>query len=289
MTFSLFAKGQDNLEERFHEAVSSTRYNNIYNRIIWDLRPTNEYLVDQTKGTIRYQTDNPKIHAIARIEMLGTFNLDDKTFLWSDKNTSIQKHLADKVEQLRSGMPKKYQNDKFTSDTDFNKKLLALFSYQLSSNGFGIVRQANTIMYFALMKIDIYEHDELKVAINAEPHFDIVENETLIKTIKKFHKEKVDVNDKYYNRKELTDKDAFKTIKEVHLKYWKNEDEYFYPALSWPCDFAESSTSDWKVLKLKGTHRIFVMYTADLRWTIEHYAYEIDKDANGDKIIIGQF
>lgn len=289
MVFSFFASAQDNLEKRFQEAISSIRYNNIYNRIIWGFSPTNEYTVDQTEGTIRYQTENPHIHAIARIEVLGTFNLDDETFLWSDKNISIQKHLSAKVQQLRSSLPKEYQHDKFSSDTDFIQNLLALFSNELNANGFDIVRQENRIIYFALMKIAVCENDKPKYTIDVGPKFDFVKNEVLIKTIKQFHKEKVVINDKYYNLKTLTDDEAFKTITEVHLRYWKNEDEYYYPDLSWPCDYAENSTSDWKVLNLKGTRRLFVVYSTDLEWTIEHYAYEIDKDAKGKKIIIGHF
>jgi hypothetical protein len=289
MLFSFFAKGQDNLEKRFAEAISSMRYNNIYNKIIWDHQPTNKYMVDQTKGTIHYTTDNPSISAVAQIEVLGTFNLDDKTFLWSDRNASIDKTLSDKVGQLRSGLPQRYQGNKFTSNIEFNQKLLALFSHQLNANGFDIVRQKNTIVYFALMKIDVLEKDKIKSTINLEPHINIVRNDDLIKTIKQFHQEKVEVNDKHFNKKKLTSDEAFDAIYKVHLKYWLNEDEYFFPALCSPCDFDEKSTSDWQVLQLKGSNRTFVLYSSNSRLSIEHYAYEIDPNAKGDKVIIGNF
>lgn len=289
MTLPLSTNAQDILNDLFAHANSSIRYNNIYQKVIWDLRPTNEYLVDQTKGTIKYQTDNPKIYAIAGIKILGTFNLDDKTFLWADKNNSIQKYLSDKVEQFRDELPQKYQIDKFSSDTNFNKNLLSLFSFRLNANGFDSKRQENTIIYFALLQIEVFENEKIKYSIKPESHFEVIENERFINTVKQLHREMVAVNDRYYNKKELTDEAAFQAIKDVHLKYWLNEDEYYYPPLSWPCDFDEKSTSNWKVVKIKNENRIFVVYDADLGWTIEHLAYEIDEDAKGNKIIIGEY
>lgn len=289
MILSLLAGCQDSSEIDFTEAVSSVRYSNIYNRVIWDFSPTNQYTFDQDKGIIRYQTENPKISAIAEIEVLGTFNLDDKTFLWSDQNSSIQKHISNKVEQFRKGLPKKYQKRKFVSDTDFNKNLLALYSYQLRSNGFDNVRQGNAIIYFALMKIDVYNENQIKCSIDLETPYEIINDTNAIESIRKMHNEMVDVNDRYYNRKELTSTEAFESIKDVHLKYWLNEDEYHFPALSWPCNYAEEATSDWKVIQIKDSKRTFVVYTADLRWTIEHYAYEIDNGNSDSKIIIGNY
>jgi hypothetical protein len=289
MISSLFVEGQDNIETRFKNAISSIRYHNIYNRIIWDFNPLNEYLVDQDNGTIRYQTDNPEVYAIAEIEILGTFNLDNKTFLWSDKNQSIQNQLCEKVKEFRNGLPTSYQTNKFKSDTEFNEKLLALFNYTFQSNGYDIVRQGNTIIYIALMKINVYKNDKISFSIGKEPHFEIIDSDILIKTVKQFHKEKLLVNDKFYNKKELTDSEAFQKITEVHLKYWKNEDEYYYPSLCWPCDYAETSAIDWKVIRLINTNRIFVIYTRDLKTRFEHYAYEIDKEILGIKILIGRF
>ena len=286
---SIFTKGQSKLDELFKEANSSIRYNNIYQRIIWDLRPTNEYLFDQIKGTIKYQTDNPNVYAIVVPKIMGTFNLDDKTFLWADKNISIQKSLSDKAGQFRNDLPQDYRKDKFTSNTDFNNNLLALFSYKLNANGFDSKRQGNTIIYFALMHIDVFENEKIKYSINPEFHFEIIENKRLINIVKQLHREMVEINDKYYNKKELTSDEAFKTIKNIHLKYWLNEDKYYFPSLSWPCSYDEKNTTDWKVVKLKNENRIFVVYTTDLKWTIEHYVYEIKPDAKGDKVIIGEY
>jgi len=288
MNKALFTKGQDNLDDLFKEANSSVRYNNIYQRIIWDLRPTNQYLFDQIKGIVKYQTDNPKVYSIAIPKILGTFNLDDKTFLWADKNSSIQKKLSDKVEQFRNNLPQNYQKDKFVSNIDFNKNLLALFSFKLQANGFDMQRQENTIIYYALMSIEVFENKKVKFSINPELHSEIIEDERMINIVKKMHREMFEVNDKYYNE-ELTSDEAFKTIKDVHLKYWLNEDKYYYPSLSWPCDFDEKVVYDWKVIKLKKENRYFVVYTSNLRSSIEHYAYEIDKEAKGEKIIIAEY
>lgn len=287
--FSIFAKGQNKLDEQFAKANSTIRYNQLLNRILWDLRPVNGYDLDQDKGTIRYQTDNPEVYAIVKPAILGTFNLADKTFLWADKNISVEKNLADNVEKFRSELPKKYQSNKFTSDVKFNEKLLALFSTKLQANGCDSKRQDQTILYFAFMHIDVYENNKIKYSLEPESHFEFIENDAAIALVKQLHREMVAINDKYNNKKELTTKEAFKALTDVHLHYWLNEDQYYFPSLSWPCRYDEKITSDFKVIRYPEFDRTFVVYTSDLGWTMEHYAYEIDTKAKGNKIIIGSY
>ena len=150
--FSFFSKGQSNLETRFSEANSDMNLRNMYQRIIWNMQPTNEYLFDQTKGEVKYTVEENGYEVIAKPKILGTFNLDDKTFLWSDKNPSINEKLNDKINSFRETLPKKYQKNKFKSDTDFNKNLLSLFSHYLNANGFDNQRQENTIIYYSLFR-----------------------------------------------------------------------------------------------------------------------------------------
>ena len=288
MAASFFVNGQDHLEKQFQEAISFTRYGNIYNRIIWDSRPTNEYEFDQSKGTIRYQTDNPGIHAVAQLAVLGTFNLTDSTFLWADKNNSIQSHLSREVATFRQSLPEKYQPDKFLSNVDWIKKLLALFSYRLRANGSDFIRQDDRIIFFALTTINVFENNHIKSTIDLTPHFDIVQRNDLISIVKQFHNEMFDINAKL-NNELLTDEEAMKAVNKIHLKYWLNEDDYYSPSLCWPCDFAEESTRDWAVIKLRGTDRVFVVYTSDFEGDPEHHAYEISKKHRGNKMIIAEF
>lgn len=285
--FSFFSKGQSNLEVKFLESNSDMNLRNMYQRIVWQMQPTNEYLFDQTKGEVKYIVEENGFEVIVKPEILGTFNLDDKTFLWSDKNPSINEKLNSKVNLFRKTLPKKYQKDKFKSTTEFNSNLLSLFSYNLNSNGFDSKRQDNAIIYYSLLDIKIFKDGNEISIIEPKNHTIPIQDEQNIELIKKFHKEKLEIN-KQYNDEKISSDQAFERIKSIHLKYWLNEDSYFFPALSWPCDFDEKSILEWKEFKID-ENRLFVMYTTDLGWTTESYAYEIDSDANGDKVIINEY
>ncbi|MFD2101706.1 DUF6882 domain-containing protein [Flagellimonas iocasae] len=285
--FSFISKGQSDLEAKFSEANSDMSLRNMYHRIVWNMQPTNEYLFDQTRGEVKYIIEENGYEVIAKPKVIGTFNLDDKTFLWSDKNPSINVKLTDKIDSFRKTLPKQYQKNKFKADTDFIKNLLSLFSFYIDANAYDNQRQNNAIIYYALSEVRIFKDGKEIKLINPKNHTIPIQAQQHIELIKKFHKEKFEIN-KQYNEDKINSDQAFEKIKNVHLKYWLNEDSYFFPALSWPCDFDENSILEWKEFKIDD-NRLFVMYTTDLGWTTESYAYEIDSDANGDKIIINEF
>ncbi|NAS29914.1 hypothetical protein GTQ40_02920 [Flavobacteriaceae bacterium R38] len=287
MMFSFFSKGQSDLEAKFSEANSDMNLRNMYQRIIWKMQPTNQYLFDQIKGEVQYTVEENGYEVIAIPEILGTFNLNDKTFLWADKNPSINKKLNDEVDSFRKNLPKTYQKDKFKSSTEFNTNLLSLFSYQLDANGYDYQRQDNTIIYYSLLTIKVFKNGDEVLIIEPKNHTTKLDIPKNIELIKKFHKEKLEINKKYHEQKISSGK-AFKKIEKVHLKYWLNEDPYFFPSLSWPCDFDEKSILEWKEFKIDN-NRLFVMYTTNLGWASESYAYEIDLNATGDKRIINEY
>ena len=284
---SFFSKGQSNLDTRFSEANSDMSLRNMYQRIIWNMQPTNAYVFDQIKGEVKYTVEENGYEVIAEPKILGTFNLDDNTFLWSDKNPSINDKLNDKVESFRETLPKKYRKNKFKSNTDFNKNLLSLLSLHLNANGFDYQRQDDTIIYYSLLEVRIYKDGKEIKTIEPKNHIQVLNTQSKVDIIRQFHNEKLEVN-KLYNDGKIESDEAFKRIKDVHLKYWSNEDPYFSPALSWPCDFDEKSILEWNEFKIDD-NRLFVMYTTDLGWTTASYAYEIDLDANGDKVIINEY
>ena len=285
--FSFFSRGQSSLETKFSEANTDMGLRNMYQRIVWNMQPTNQYLFDQTKGEVKYTIEENGHEVIAVPEILGTFNLDDKTFLWSDKNPSINKKLNGQVNSFRKTLPKQYQRDKFKSSIEFNTNLLSLFSYQLNSNGFDTKRQDNTIIYYSLLDIKVFKEGNEIMVIQPNNHNISIETPQYIPLIKDFHKEKLEIN-KRYRKKEISSNKAFNKVKRIHLKYWLNEDDYFFPSLCWPCDFDEESVLEWKEFKIDKT-RHFVMYTTNFAGLTETYAYEIDLNGRGKKLIINEF
>lgn len=284
---SFFSKGQSKLEDRFNEANAEMNLRNMYQRIVWDMSISNEYLFNQTKGEVKYIVKENGYEVIAKPKILGTFNFNNNTFLWADKNPSINTELNDSVESFRKTLPEKYQKKKFKSNTDLNENLLSLFSYQLGANGYDRKRQDDTMIYYSLLEIRVFKDGKEIKVMPPKNHLTVLENQAYVSLIKEFHKEKLKVN-KLWNEDKIETDEALKRIKEVHLEYWLNEDPYFSPSLSWPCDFDEKTILEWKEFKTDD-ERIFVMFTTDLGWTIESYSYEIAPKAEGKKVIINEF
>ncbi len=281
------SKDQSELENRFSEANVEMHLRNMYQKIAWTMQPTNEYLFDQTKGQVKYRVEDTGCEVVAKPKIIGTFNLDDETFLWADKNPSINNLLNDKVDSFRQTLPKEYQKDKFKSDTDLNANLISLFSYHLDANGFDNQIQDRTLIYYSLLEIRVFKDGKEILMLEPKSHVQVVEDQKRIDLIKTFHKEQIEVN-RLHSEKKIELEEAFKRIKEVHLKYWLNEDPYFFPGLSWPCNFDENSIIDWKVFNAND-NRGFVMYITNLGWAIRSYAFEIDVNAEGRKVIINEY
>lgn len=284
--FSFFSTAQDILEASFDTANAEMRVRNLYQSIVWRMNPLNDYLFDQTAGYVKYTISDTDDEVKAVPKILGTFNLDDTTFLWADKNSSIRPALSDKVDSFRAQLPKKYLQDKFKSTTDFNENLLALFSNKINANGFDIQCQDNTIIYYALMRIDIFEDEKKTKTLEPNNHVTFIENDAAIKTIKEYHQEKVEIN-RQHHMEEISLDEAFKQMEDINAKYWLHGSGS--SSLSWPCELDEKSTAHWQVFKIAEGNRFFVTYSADIRYSIEQYAYEIDINAVGKKIIIGEY
>tara|TARA_R110000744_G_scaffold121663_5_gene226415 strand:- start:478 stop:1257 length:780 start_codon:yes stop_codon:yes gene_type:complete len=259
----------------------------MYQKILWQMQPTNQYSFDQGTGEVRYTVKEKGYVVYVKPKVLGTFNLKDKTFLWADRNKSLNTALSSNVDAFRKTIPIKYRKNELKFSVEFCKDLLALFAQYLNANGFDYQRQNNTIIFYALMNIKILKDGKVLIDLEPKNHFQIVKNDTLIALIKKFHAEQLAITS-LFNDEKIDDDTAFEQIQHVHLKYWHNEDPYFFPSLCWPCDFDEGSIVAWNVFKTEDD-RTFVTYTTDQGWTTENYAYEIENISNSEKLIINKF
>ncbi|MGB3149113.1 MAG: DUF6882 domain-containing protein [Maribacter sp.] len=287
LLFCFMLKGQSDFDLKITAATTEMNLRNMYQKILWQMQPTNQYSFDQGTGEVRYTVKEKGYEVYVKPKVLGTFNLKDKTFLWADKNSSINKNISGDIDAFRKTIPIKYQKDKFKSSVEFSEDLLALLAHYLNANGSAYQRQENIIIFYALMNIKILKDGETLIDLEPKNHIKMVKNDTLITMIKKFHSEQLAIN-RLSNDGKIDDDTAFEQIKHVDLKYWHNEDPYFFPSLCWPCDFDEGSIVAWNVFKTEDD-RTFVMYTTDQGWTVENYAYEIENISNSEKFIVNKF
>jgi hypothetical protein len=288
LLFPLAAKAQDPLTTQLDQAVSFMRYNNLYHFVTWGFAATNTYEFNQDKGIVTYTTDHENLTIESVPEVLGTYNLNDNTFLWGDKNKSLDEKLTTNLPSFRKQLPDAYTNDKFKTDIDFCLKLLALFSVQQNANGYDYRRQDNTIIFYALMKVDIFEKGNLLKTLIPEPQTEIISNDGLVETIKRCHKEKMAINQLFYEAKKISQDDAFNAMETIQKKYWLSDN--YDVSLCDRCEYNEQYVSDWAVIKFKGTNRVFVVYATNyMQYSLNHFAYEVDAAAVGEKVILGSY
>ena len=275
------------MEDRIAASTAEMNVRNVYQRIVWGMSTRNAYVFDQEQGAVRYMVNDRGYEVVAQPVILGTFNLEAKTFLWADKNASINGKLSERVASFRASLPRNYRKDRFQSDVNFSKTLLALFSHELDANAFDSKRQDSTLIYYALLEVVVCQQDKELLRLAPGNHVSFIQDSTYTELIKAFHASKVEVN-KLHEAGEIDHEEAFDRITSVHLTYWLNEDPYFFPALTWPCDFDEASILDWKTFRIDAS-RTFVMYTSDLGWTTKSSAYELDVTAPGSKLIVAEY
>ncbi|MCU0404695.1 MAG: hypothetical protein MUE99_09125 [Chitinophagaceae bacterium] len=274
--------------KQLDQAVSTMRYNNLYHYVTWGFSATNGYEFDQDKGIVTYAPDNENLTIDAVPEVMGTYNLDDKTFLWGDKNKYVDEKLTSKLAAFRNQLPGAYTSDKFKTDVNFVEKLLALFSLQLNANGYDYRRQDNTIIFYALLKIEVYDKEELIKTLMPKPHAETISNDALIETIKRYHKEKMDINQQVYTSKKISQDDAFNAMEAIQQKYWITMN--YDVSLCDRCAYDEQYTSNWAVIKFKDTNRVFVIYSSNyMQFSVNHLAYEVAAAGEGEKVILGSY
>jgi hypothetical protein len=288
LLFPLAAKTQDNFSAQLDQAVSTMRYNNLYHYVTWGFSATNGYEFNQDKGIVTYAPDNENLTIDAVPEVLGTYNLDDKTFLWGDKNRYVDEKLTTKLAAFRQQLPADYTKDKFKTEVNFIEKLLALYSLQQNANACDYRRQDNTIIFYALMKMDVYEKEKLSKTLAPQAHTEIIKNEILIEKIKRFHREKMEINQKVYASKKISQDDAFNAMEAIQQKYWITNN--YDVSLCDRCAYAEQYTSDWAVIRFKEANRFFVVYSTHyMQFSLSHLAYEVDAKAEGERMILGSY
>jgi hypothetical protein len=260
---------------------------NMYHTIEWGMSPMTPYLFDQDNGTVTYTVEEKGLEVIAVPSVLGTFNLKDKTFLWADQNPSIEKNLSDRVAAFRQSLPEEFQKAKFRASTESGLALLALFGVHVDANATDFKREDDTIIYLALMEIEVLQEGKKSEPILPGNHVTLQQDDATLDLVIEFLGKKCAINKQYYEEGLDLEK-ADERMVELHLQYWANEDPYFFPALSSPCADDPNAVLDWKVFTID-RGRKFVMFVNNLGYSKEFRAYEIDPRAKGKKIIVNEF
>lgn len=262
------------------------RTNNLYHHLVWDFMPTNPYTFNQDNGTITYTNDAEKT-VVADVEIMGSFFLGDNTFLWADQNKSVDARWCTQVKDFRALLPEISQVPKFKTTVDYVKMLLAAFGGHLKANVVDYVRQEETILFFALKKVEIFEQGKLVKTIPPELHGIPVNVPEKIRVLEEFMEGYVQINQQY--NKDKNDQKGFDALDSLISLYIDDPNDML--SLQKPFKHSNPYGQAFTSVRFEDLPgRVFILFsTREQPWPNTHKAYEIDPAGSGKRIFLGSF
>jgi len=262
------------------------RTNNLYHQLVWDFVPTNPYNFNQDNGTITYTNDADQT-IVAEVEIMGSYYLGDNTFLWADQNKSVDARWSKRVNDFRELLPEFCRLPKFKTTVDYLKMLSAAFGGHLKANAVDYVRQDETIIFFALKRIEIFEQEKLVKPIFPGKHGIQVNVPEKIVVLEEFMAGYVKINQEYNKHK--NDKKGFDALDSLKTLYIDDLNEGL--SLQKPFKHTHPYGQEYRGVRFEDLPgRIFILFsTRELPWPNMHKAYEIDPAGKEKKIFLRSF
>jgi hypothetical protein len=205
---SLRSSAQTNSYNQVLEKATEHRNNQLAaHDILWGYSHNNtsqNFVFDQKAGTMTVERGTNIIQY--DIQVVGTFNSNDSTFLWSTENESINKNLTKAVRRLQNVSDKNGWNifPGKAIKCNFNKakELATLTFYVDSANGIERVNTNNnkTVVFYTFYEVRITNRmfKLFHTNIPVKPQYQIVKENSLIELCKKYITE-FDASEKKYS------------------------------------------------------------------------------------------
>ncbi len=287
LLFATSLQAQPALSSELMKLAFSMRANNLYHQLVWDFVPLNAYLFDQNTGTITYNTESGK-RVVAKVEIMGSYFLGDKTFLWADKNISVDKRWCTKVDEFRALLPKACQEVRFTTNVEFLKILSAAFGGHLHGNAVDYVRQEDTIIFFALLQVEVFDVNNSNSSITlAVPSYRVVVAFEQEKLLKEYLQKYIEINQHYIKSK--NNNTAFDALDQLKAAYFEGFDDFL--PLQDPIDpIVASGRAFASVIFDSFPGRLFIIYSSgEATLPDKHRAYEVRKQGGAGKPFLRSF
>lgn len=249
------------------------RSNNLYQHLLWDFMPINPYSFNQSNGNITYTNDAGKT-IVANVEIMGSFFLGDNTFLWADKNKSVDARWCTRVAGFRQLLPEPCRVPKFNTTVDYLIMLSAAFGGHLNANAVDYVRQGETILFFALKQVEIIGVDDAnKSIVLPVPCHKVVVASEQIGLLKDYLQKYIQINQDYIKSKD--NKAAFDALDQLKAAYFEDFDD-FLPLQDPINPIAASGRAFTPVIFDALPGRLFIIYSSgEAAWPDKHRAYEV--------------
>jgi hypothetical protein len=218
---------------------------------------------------------------------MGSYNLGDKTFLWADQNKSVDARWCTRVQGFRELLPESCQVPKFKTTVDYLKMLSAGFGGHQRANAVDYVRQEETILFFALKKVEIFEQDKRVKTIPPGSHGIQVIVPEKIAVLEEFMEGYVQINQQY--NKDENDQKGFNALDSLIALYIDDPNDQL--SLQKPFKHTHPYGQEFMGVRFEDLPgRVFILFsTREQPWPNTHKAYEIDPAGSGKRIFLKSF
>jgi len=150
-------------EEFINGAYEGLKIQTEAHKKTWNLGEEKSWNVDMKLGLLSFQFLNDKV-ANANIQVVGTYNSDDSSFLWGWEHPSVPKNLAEYAEKAKT-WGNKHAEILFTkSKINCNKedvwKIAAVVNRINEGNGVYCGNSGSTMVFMILKTINLKQENK---------------------------------------------------------------------------------------------------------------------------------
>lgn len=254
--------------------------------ILWGYSEVERFLFDQDAGTVTHYRGSTIIQF--DIQIIGSYDFEKTTFMWSNRNKYVNKELTKATEKLLSIA----KQNKWNIDSDKSfvcpffkaQEFLTLAFYLNEANGIEHVLTNNNrtaVMYiFYNIRITDKKYKLFSFNIPTKSQYKIVSDDRLINFCKTYIQEITKTAAKYLSMERTTKDSRYADSleyqgDEVASKYW-NTSSYNWPTYTRYKRLIEKQDvfKNWRVLSIGDEHK-YVLYEEALPNEIMIYTFEV--------------
>jgi hypothetical protein len=256
-----------------------------------------DWAVDQDDGTIIF-TRPDGIRAVCPVQIIGTYNTNDGTWLWGWQHPSVveplQAHAWTLHEYGKANNIATLTTPKITCSEDEAWEFAALACKLNNAQGAyrGPAGATLVFMTFGTVKLQAAETAETADQQTVAPNLTPIEAPDVIAFVQSYHAELFAI-DQSYNQLEQTDQaskraafpQAIKAKQVAYQRYWQREDDYHLPiSISSRSEYDPQTIDNWQVYQFNDD-TYHVTYDQRKGPLTLNYAYQIKRLPEGLRIV----
>jgi len=291
---------QTSYEEALQKAVAHRQMQNAAHVILWNtehfLLNIDSFSIDRDKSVLTVQSGKYLVRY--HIKILGTYNSNDSSFLWSTGDTAVEKNLTSPVSKLISTASANHwplaKSYKTRNWNDSIYQLTTLAFYLDSANGINHIWTdgMQTCVFFCFYEVEVYDKGtkSMITKVPVKKQYNVVDAPALIALCSNYVADFAANEEKYASLYKEHNED-WKYHDTMFLNRVKISDQYWDTTSVNYVFFRRNrlqaqdlqSTVNWRVIEVAGDH--YVLYDERESWgSLKTWAFKMCQVDKKDKI-----